>query len=120
MADRSLTRTQADVATGEYLTAARLRRGITQAQLAVTLTDVTGTPWSQSKVSSAESGRNPMTTSQVCAYARAVGLHPRQALLVAIETTGQPSSAHAGEVELWEVPAPYLEPATVDRSVTRA
>lgn len=120
MTTRSLTRTQADVATGDYLAGHRIRLGITQSDLAHVLTDVTGTPWSQSKVSSAESGRNPMTTSQVCAYARAVGINPRQALLVAIQTTGQPSNVHPGEVELWEVPVPELEPTTVDRSVAHA
>lgn len=117
MSTRSLTRTKADVATGEFLSGARIRLGITQSGLAAKLTDMTGTPWTQSKVSSAESGRNPMTTSQVCAYARAVEIQPRRALLVTIETTGQPSNTHPGEVELWECPAPELEPATVDRSV---
>lgn len=118
MPSRSLTRTQADVATGAYLASRRLRLGVTQDQLAADLTDMTGYRWTQAKVSSAESGRNPMTTSQVCAMAAALGVHPRKALEVSLETTGTPSELHPGEVMAWEVPVERLSPATLARSVS--
>lgn len=118
MPSRSLTRTQADIVTGAFLAHHRLRRGITQDQLAADLTDMTGYRWTQAKVSSAESGRNPMTTSQVCAMAAALGVNPRKALEVSLETTGTPSELHPGEVMVWEVPAERLAPATVARSVS--
>lgn len=90
-------RTQADVNLGQAVAAARLRAGLSQAELAERLTGTTQTPWSQVKVSNIETSRRLMTISQLCQVADVLGMTTR-------EVTAAVSGHSASETRAYHQP----------------
>lgn len=115
MAYESRTRTMADVLMGDYLAGCRLRRGLSQEQVAAHMHKMTGKRWSQARVSNVESGRAVVSVSQLCAMAVAVGASPARVLELATTSTGAASDIHPGPTQAWEIPRPVVEPSQTPR-----
>lgn len=73
-------RTRLDVRAGDMISAARLERGVSQVQLAEDLTTLTGTHWTQVKVSNLETSRRLPTLSQLYQVAHALGVAPHRVI----------------------------------------
>lgn len=61
---RNKHRTKADIAIGRYLAEVRVRKDLSQTELADAMTEYTGVEWNQVTVSNIERGRTPVTLSQ--------------------------------------------------------
>ena len=69
---RNRHRTRADLSLGHYLATVRVSRGLTQTEVAESMTEATGVRWSQVTVSNIERGRTPCTVVQ---YVQLAGLY---------------------------------------------
>lgn len=70
---RNKHRTKADMAIGRYLAEVRVRKDLSQTELADMMTEYTGVEWKQVTVSNIERGRTPVTLSQWCQLEAVLG-----------------------------------------------
>ena len=70
---RNKHRTKADIVIGKYLAKMRVRKDLSQTELAEAMTETTGVEWNQVTVSNLERGRTPVTVSQWCQLENVLG-----------------------------------------------